>query len=62
MNIVLITSVIRVINDNTVFSIEQRKNQLFHTIKNVRTKIPNIYVVLLEGGYIDEYELSFLKK
>jgi hypothetical protein len=62
MNIILVTSVLRVVNDKTVFSVDQRKIQLLNTLKNIRDKIPNIYIVLLEGGYIDDYELSFFKK
>lgn len=62
MDIVLVTSVIRPVKDYTIFSPDQRKNQTINTIATVREKIPHAYIVMLEGGYIDESERQMFSK
>lgn len=56
MNLVIVTSIIRPVNDITVFKPEQRINQTKITISSLRDKIPNVYIVMLEGGNITTNE------
>lgn len=58
MDIVLITSMLRPINDKTIFSTQERINQTLLSIASVRDKIPNAYIVMIEGG---EMKLSDVK-
>lgn len=56
MHVVLITSMLRPVRDHTVFSTNQRKEQTLNTIKTAREKIPECYIIMIEGGYMDEAE------
>lgn len=47
---------LRPVRDYTVFSVNQRKEQTVHTISTVREKIPNSYIVMIEGGHMDQSE------
>jgi hypothetical protein len=40
--------------DKTLFSCEERITQTIKTIQTVRNKIPNCYIVIAEGGRIDQ--------
>jgi hypothetical protein len=59
MNLVLVTSVLRPVNDTTIFTTAQRIGQTIRTIKSIREKVDNPYIVMIEGGVItdDEKEL-----
>jgi hypothetical protein len=54
-NVVLITSVIRGAAESPFRNGDERLAETINTIKSIRDKIPNSYIVLLEGG---EYSLS----
>ena len=56
MNVVLVTSMLRPVRDQTVFSTQQRINQTLKTISTVRDKIPNNYIVMIEGGSMENSE------
>ena len=58
MNVVLVTSVLRPVNDSTIFNVESRREQTINTIKTVREKIPNSYIVMVEGGKMEELEFK----
>jgi hypothetical protein len=62
MNLVLITSALRPINDTTVFNFEQRLIQTLNTISTARKKIPNCYIVMIEGTEVSESEKNFFSK
>lgn len=66
-NLVLITSVINTVasplayaNVRSVFSKEDRIQQTKFTIQSVRKKIPNSYIVIIEGSEIDIEEFDNL--
>jgi hypothetical protein len=61
MHIVLMTSMLRPVRDHTVFSTNQRKEQTLHTIKTAREKIPGCFIVMVEGGYMEESEEILFK-
>ena len=52
---------LRPVRDHTVFSTNQRKDQTLHTIATVREKIPNSYIVMIEGGHMDQSEETTFK-
>jgi len=53
----MITSVIHLHNRSlSVFNEKERYEQLFKTIESVKEKIPNVYIVLLEGSEMTEDE------
>ncbi len=61
MNLVVITSVLRPINDITIYDTQTRIEQTIASIHSVRKYIPNSYIVLCEGGEITQAEqLQFL--
>ena len=69
-NIVIITSCM-ISNENSGFSKEERFNQTLQTIKSVKEKIPNNFIILLEGSnfkynygidYYFYYDVSKFKK
>jgi len=52
---------LRPVRDYTLFSTNQRKEQTIQTIETVRKKIPNCYIVMIEGGHIEESEIILFK-
>ncbi len=54
MNICIIVSIIN--SGYTIFNPEQRLQQTVHTIKTVREKIPNCYIILAELSTLSEYQ------
>jgi len=61
MNLVIITSVIN--SKKNFFSNEERFEQLIYkTIPSILNKIPNCYLVLLEGSRINNEQMNILKK
>lgn len=61
MNIVIVTSVINA--EQSFFSNEERLNQLVNkTIPSILDKIPNPYIVLLEGSILTDNQLLILNK
>lgn len=56
MNVILVTSMLRPVNDMTLFSTNERIDQTFKTISTIREKIPNSYIVMIEGGQINNSE------
>lgn len=55
MHLIVITSVIRPKNAPTVFPTEKRFSQLLDSIRSARSKIPDCFVVLMEGSsYTDD--------
>ena len=61
MNLVVITSVLRPINDKTIFTVEQRIAQTTRTIQTIKANIPNYHIVLAEGGVITERERTYFQ-
>jgi len=52
-NIILVSSMINISNmPRTIFTPEERLSQTLNTLKNVRDKIPNSIIILLEGSNI----------
>lgn len=62
MHVVLVTSMLRPINDRTIFSTSQRIEQTYNTIATIRQKIPNNYIVMIEGGDMNENEQQEFSK
>jgi hypothetical protein len=64
MKLVLITSALNpvkkplsYINTRSIYSVEERFQQLLDTIKSVKNKIPDYYIVLVDASkHIEEYE------
>jgi len=61
MHVVLITSMLRPVRDHTIFTTHQRKEQTLHTIKSAREKIPGCFIVIIEGGYMEDSEQSLFE-
>jgi hypothetical protein len=62
INLVIITSVIHFYHPS-VYSPEERLFQLTNkTIKSIKEKIPNPYIVVLEGGKLNKQEKNILKQ
>jgi hypothetical protein len=55
VNLVLITSVIRPVNSESIYSENERFSQLLMSINSVRKKIPNSYIIVLEGSSYAEH-------
>jgi hypothetical protein len=54
MNLVLVTSVINSSSESSIFSPNERLDQLINkTIPSINQKIPNPYIVIIEGSDID---------
>lgn len=63
IHLVLITSVINPKNANSIYSENERFDQLLNTIDSINIKIPNSYVVILEGSnYSEIMETSVLNR
>ncbi len=62
MHLVMVTSVLRPINDKTVFTLEQRLSQTQKTLISIRRKIPEAHIVVVEGGEIHDDEVEILGK
>lgn len=60
-NLVLITAMIRPKMDFTVFTPQQRWEQLLNTIDTVKAKIPNSILALVEGGTMTPEEQAILQ-
>ena len=60
-NLVVITCALNVQKDS-VFSLQERFQQVFMSIESVRRKIPNSFIVLLEVGTAPDELASFLKQ
>lgn len=58
MNIIIVTSVIIPIMDNTIFSKKERITQTIDTLLSIKNKIPNNYIIIVEGSTIDQYEFK----
>lgn len=62
MHLIFITSVIRPQNAPTIFSPEERFQQLNDSIRSVRGKIPEYFVIVLEGSsYTDDQTKSVME-
>lgn len=60
INLVVITSVVYCIA-SSVFTSEERFDQLFPSISSVQSKIPDAYVVILEGSVLSEEQIAKLE-
>lgn len=61
INLVVVTSVIHNYHPS-IYSCEERLDQLINkTIKSVKNKIPNSYIVVLEGSAVNDEEKNALK-
>lgn len=59
VNLVLVTSVINAPSNLSIHSSEERFLQLKEqTIPSIRKKIPNSFIVLIEGGEMDDFTLN----
>lgn len=59
---VLVTSSIKSVGNNTVFSEATRFRQLLHSIRSVYRKIPNAYVVVSETAELTPEQLALLER
>jgi hypothetical protein len=60
MNLVLITSVINTLIPS-VYSAAERMEQTLVSIQTVKNKIPNSYIVILEGSKLDDDKFNSIK-
>lgn len=61
IHLVIITSVINPKKCNSIYSQNERFEQLLNTINSINKKIPNPYIVILEGSkYTETMEISIL--
>lgn len=58
MNIIVVTSMIIPIMDNTIFSKKERIEQTIDTVLSIKNKIPNRYIIIIEGSRIDQTEFK----
>lgn len=56
MHVVLMTSALRPVKDMTIFSTQERIKQTLKTIETIREKIPEDYIVMIEGGDMEDSE------
>lgn len=61
MNLVLITSVIRPLTDYTIYNHKQRFEQTLLTIESIKKYVPNHYIVICEGGKINDQEFNIFQ-
>ena len=63
-NIVLLTSMVYISNDHNkgVYTPEERISQIIINCKNIRDKIPNSIIILLEGSKLTNYAMFTLCK
>ena len=54
MNLVLITSMLYVPYNLSIYSKEERLEQTINSIKSVKERICNAYIVILEGSIISQ--------
>ena len=62
MNLVVITSLFKVYMSTTIYSENQRKEQIKKSIETIKEKIPDVYIVLLEGGTSTDEDISEFSK
>lgn len=62
MNLVIITSIFKVYMSTTIYNEEERKNQIKESIESIKNKIPNAYIVLLEGGTASDEDIQVFSK
>ena len=62
IHLVLITSVLKPKIEKNVYTEEQRFSQLLETIMSVKKKIPNYYIVIIEGTPYSEYQKKIILK
>lgn len=62
MNIVIITSIFKVYMSTTIYNEEKRKSQIKESIYSIRNKIPNSYIVLLEGGTANKSDIDLFSE
>ena len=58
MNLIIITSIFKVYMSTTIYNEEERKNQIKQSIESIKNKIPDPYIVLLEGGTATDDDLQ----
>ncbi len=61
MHLFLITSVVYT-NTQTVFNSQERLNQLIESIKSVRDRVKNVYIVVIEGSFITNKDRELIQK
>lgn len=61
INLVVITSVVHC-GAASVFTSDERFDQLFPSISSVQSKIPNAYLVILEGSVLTQEQMTKLQK
>lgn len=62
INLIVVTSVIHNYHPS-IYSCEQRLDQLINkTIKSIKNKVPNPYIIVLEGSALEEKEKNALKE
>jgi len=61
-NLVLITSVVRPIKSNSVYSENERFSQLLISIDSIKKKIPNSYIIVLEGSSHQDHMKYYILK
>lgn len=62
MNLVIITSIFKVYMSTTIYNEEERKEQIKESIISIKDKIPNAYIVLLEGGTASENDIKIFSE
>lgn len=60
-NMVIVTNILHINEkEKSIYSVDERFEQLLTTLKSIYSKIPNAYVVILEGSYFKEYQQNEL--
>ena len=60
-NLVMITSALRVPAEFTVFSVEQRFDQLLVSVRSARESVPDAVIVVLEQGVFTGFQMGRLR-
>jgi hypothetical protein len=63
MNLILVTSVLRpiCIGSESIFTTAERISQTIRTVKTIKTKVKRCYIVMIEGGRIENEEKELFK-
>jgi hypothetical protein len=62
-NMVIVTNILHINEkEKSIYSVDERFQQLLTTLKSIYSKIPNPYVVILEGSYFIKYQYNELRK
>jgi hypothetical protein len=61
-NMVIVTNILHINNkEKSIYSVNERFKQLLNTLTSIFNKIPNPYVVILEGSFFTEHQKNELQ-